>query len=348
MIYLTATDAVVAAGLHSHTQPRLVLDLVLSRLGLIAQPRQDSELPPEYTVMRLDRQALVREADSFNRKRRADPITARIQMLHTDIAAHEHLDAAAKDSLMDDTRGIYQRGFGRHQEQHTCKWFNTVHSKLCPASQQKLAYIQNGISLEKKQALRARMTVRRLFSEIGLEVQGLPDMRGLNSIVEVKNRLYAELDMNDKHRHADHAQLMVQLAVKAFSCDHKARYFNSKLVCFQVYLVLAEHDSTFQQPLTGYLVEHMRVGCGNLLRVEYRDIPYIADASSSVQASVEAAGHMVVTRYNVEQAVLYWTQVLTPALVNFCQLAERIIDVPEVLDSYIAAADKDLWFSEHI
>lgn len=118
-------------------------------------------------------------------------------------------------------------------------------------------------------------------------------------------------------------------------------------MALQVYLVLAQHTPSYQQPLLGYLVEHMRVGEGDTLRMEYRDIPYVATTSALVQATALAAGHMVVTRYTLEQATSFWDTSISPTLARFCHLAKQLIEDPELLDMYVWAEDKDLWFSEH-
>lgn len=61
--------------------------------------------------------------------------------------------------------------------------------------------------------MKENLTVKHTFNQIGLKLQGLPDMRDRSSVFEVKNRLYREDAMEDVFRHADHAQLLVSTAV---------------------------------------------------------------------------------------------------------------------------------------
>lgn len=63
--------------------------------------------------------------------------------------------------------------------------------------------------------------------------------------------------------------------------------------------MLAENDCSFRGTVEGYLVEHMWVGDGIELRLEYREVPYISVQNFVVQYTPAAAGHMVVTRYTL-------------------------------------------------
>ena len=116
--------------------------------------------------------------------------------------------------------------------------------------------------------------------------------------------------------------------------------------------MLAEHTNSFADDasIVGYLVEHMRVGEGNMLHLDYREVPYISaeHCQQTVDVGQHAAGHMVVTKYTLQQAKEEWHTVIKPKLAQFCLLARQLMSDSDMLASYSNAADKDLWYRQNV
>ena len=116
--------------------------------------------------------------------------------------------------------------------------------------------------------------------------------------------------------------------------------------------MLAEHTQSFadSNSIVGYLVEHMRVGVGNMLKLDYREVPYVSTEQGQqvIDVGHHAAGHMVVTKYTLQQAKEQWDTDIEPKLAQFCLLARQLISNPAMLASYLAATDKDLWYQQHL
>lgn len=143
MVDLAARDVVTVAGLDPHNTPRTVLNKTLAKLGLVVQPAH--EPAPSYASFGYDRDACKLEALALKKQRRADPITAKIDQLHSAVNAAHHLDAAVRDALKSDIRSVYQHDFGRYQEENTCKWFQkaAANSSFFPGSNKQLAFTKN-------------------------------------------------------------------------------------------------------------------------------------------------------------------------------------------------------------
>ena len=213
MIQIAAREAVVIANLDAHRKPREILDKVLQKRGRMPRPMPVATCSWAYKWLGWDRYALEKEAEDLRQQRRADPITARIADLHSQVDIAKGLDAAAKENLKQDIRNVLQHDYGKHQESYTIECFQTTtaQTNFFPGSHEHMKSEKRCLSRNKQRAITAELTVKRAFS-FGLQVQGLPDMKDRSSIFEVKNRLYREDDMpGEEFRRADHAQLMVRL-----------------------------------------------------------------------------------------------------------------------------------------
>lgn len=213
MISLSVLDAVAAAGLHAHNKPWDVLHNRLLKLGVIPKtPAGANELVPSYDKMNWNRQSLQENALTLKKQRRTDPITAKVASLHKDIDATVQLSYVDKESLKEDVRSIYQTDYGRYQEKNCYNTFKkvTANSVFSPETHKQLLFVGPFLPKTAKDRLKAKMTLLRTFTELGVSIQGLPDMLDCPAIFEMKNRLYAEDQMTNDFRKADHAQLMVR------------------------------------------------------------------------------------------------------------------------------------------
>lgn len=111
--------------------------------------------------------------------------------------------------------------------------------------------------------------------------------------------------------------------------------------------MLAEHIHTFGHSAVGYLVEQMRVGGGTRLKLEFREEPYVAAQQTHVNVGELEAGHMVITKYTLQQARSYWDTTIKPELAKFCRLLDRLMVCSDLVASYMQAADKQVWYQQH-
>ena len=100
----------------------------------------------------------------------------------------------------------------------------------------------------------------------------------------------------------------------------------------------------------GYLVEHHRVGQGDMLRIEYREgnmpsvfTEHYQRKSISVinkRVSPADAGVMIITRYTTQQAEELWEQRMLPGLSKFVAIWNRLLSDSQYREQYQACADR--------
>lgn len=151
-------------------------------------------------MLGLGRLALEAEALQLKRQRRADSIIAKLNQLHKDVDACARLPAASREQLKSDIRNTLMAGFGSMQEDSSFKTFKqaTQHSAFFPGTHKDLRFVNKYAKESTKQPIKSYLTLKCSFPDIGVNVQGLPDMREASSIFEVKNRIFAEQDMLDQ------------------------------------------------------------------------------------------------------------------------------------------------------
>ena len=216
MFSLAARRAIVAAGLDMDNKAYTVLDELLNKAGIVQLPTDTTDLSSLYAALNWSKSTIRSDARTLWEKRRADPILAKAGQLQADIDDSK-LEPPQKEQLKSDVREVFMRGFGAWQEDHSIKTFQkaTSNSLFFADRHQRLLWINYRLIESVKQQRRTFLTVSHSFPELGLHIQGLPDMREGSALFELKNRFYAEEHMSNEYRRADHAQLAVSIEQSA-------------------------------------------------------------------------------------------------------------------------------------
>lgn len=109
-----------------------------------------------------------------------------------------------------------------------------------------------------------------------------------------------------------------------------------------------------EQPI-GYLVEHMRVGAGDTLEIEYREGNFsvftenyqcVTQATATKRTRARDAGVMVITRYSRQQAKDFLEEFLLPGLDKFVTVYDKLAAQPDVKEAYRRCANRDIFYNQ--
>ena len=152
------------------------------------------------------KQQHLERANELKLTRRADLVINEVDTLHR-LIAHLSLEDADRSALHDDIRSLYQIQHGKYNKPQSIEVFRFVaqHQGFWPDTDTQgidAEQIQLPSVLKRDFPIDSPMT----SSNISLHVTGAPDFMWPAGVVKLKNRMYAEDDMEDRWRHGDHAE----------------------------------------------------------------------------------------------------------------------------------------------
>lgn len=216
MKQLTVTEAVAAADKNADVHAHVILDQKLKLSQSSATPSNErltsspSKLSDMYVIIKGDRAAIRKASRRMTPGGRADVLVASRNQLEGVINQTSELSASDKQILIRDVHMIHCIPFGNEMEVPTFQCFyQFTKNSLFFDQHADMVFLYPSTSIQEKKRRQKHLKLFTTFPDLDLRLQGQMDMRDGDKMFEVKNRMWAPEDMDDKYRWAAHAQILV-------------------------------------------------------------------------------------------------------------------------------------------